>query len=212
MRVMTIPETPTPNEPRRPAIPGWLIAAVLFGLVFALSGCGVVVGAGAGVGVAASQERGLEGKARDLKIEVQIAEAWLRTDHTYSVRMSIEVYEARVLLTGVVDDEKVRADAVRLAWTIDGVKEVLNEIQVHGGGDIVDFARDAWITASLKSTLTFDENVLAINYAIETVNGIIYLIGIAQDQKEMSRVLGHARSIKYVRKIVNHVRIKTRPA
>ena len=184
-----------------------MIAVVLFGLAIAVSGCGAV--AGAGVGVAAVQERGLEGKARDLKIEVLVAEAWLRTDHTYSVRMSIEVYEGRVLLTGVVDDEKVRADAVRLVWTIDGVKEVLNEIQVHAGGDVIDYARDSWITASLKSTLTFDENVLAINYAIETVNGVIYLIGIAQDRKEMDRVIGHARSIGYVRKIVNYVRVKT---
>ena len=100
-------------------------------------------------------------------------------------------------------------DAVRLVWTIDGVKEVLNEIQVHAGGDVIDYARDSWITASLKSTLTFDENVLAINYAIETVNGVIYLIGIAQDRKEMDRVIGHARSIGYVRKIVNYVRVKT---
>ncbi len=182
--------------------------AALLALALTLAGCAVAAGAGAATGVAAYQERGLEGKARDLKIELNIAEAWLRKDHTYATKMSIEVYEGRVLLTGVVDDANIRADAVRLAWTAQGVKQVLNEIQVAKGGDIIDYARDAWITTSLKSKLTFDENVYAVNYAIETVNGIIYLIGIAQDDKEMNRVLGHARNIDYVRKVINHVRVK----
>lgn len=181
--------------------------AALLGL--ALSGCAAAVGGGAAAGVAAYQERGLEGKARDLKIEIGIAEAWLRADHTYSTRMSIEVYEGRVLLTGAVDDAQVQADAVRLAWTVNGVKEVLNEIQLTASGDLIDYARDAWITATLKSKLTLDEKIFAINYSIETVNRTIYLIGIAQERAEMDRVLAHARAISYVRKVVNHVRVKS---
>ena len=188
-----------------------IIALVLIlasALPGALSGCGAVIGAGAATGVAAYQERGLEGKARDLKIELAVFEAWLHKDHTYSTKMSIEVYERRVLLTGVVEDPAVLAEAVRLVWTVQGVKEVLNEVQVTKGGDIVDYVRDAWITANLKTKLTFDENILAINYAIETVNAVVYVIGIAQDGKELDRVLAHARTIDYVRKVINHVRIK----
>ena len=185
---------------------GLAVAFVLAGL--ALAGCVAAVGGGAAVGVAAYQERGLEGKARDLKIEIGIAEAWLNKDHTYSIKMSIEVYEGRVLLTGAVADADVRADAVRLAWTVNGVEEVLNEIQVRRPGDIIEYSRDAWITATLKSKLTVDEEVFAINYAIETVNRVIYLIGIAQGRKEMDRVLAHARNVAYARKVVNHVRVK----
>ena len=43
---------------------------------------------------------------------------------------------------------------------------------------------------------------------METVNGIVYLIGIAQNQKELDRVLAHAREINYVRNIISHVRVK----
>ena len=52
------------------------------------------------------------------------------------------------------------------------------------------------------------EKILAINYAIETVGGTVYLIGIAQNDAELERVKNHARSIEYVRHIVSHVRVK----
>ncbi len=50
-----------------------------------------------------------------------------------------------------------------------------------------------------------------MNYSIETVNGVVYLIGVAQSQEELDRVINHARQISYVRRIVSHVRIKGAP-
>ncbi len=49
----------------------------------------------------------------------------------------------------------------------------------------------------MKGKLTLDNKVLAINYAIETVNGIVYLIGIAQNQSELDRVIAHSRTINF---------------
>lgn len=182
-----------------------LLAAVLM-----LGGCaGVVIGGAATVGVAAYQERGVEGAARDLKLEAGILDKWVQADHVLASKLSIEVYESRALLTGVTDDPKMAADAVQLAWKVAGIKDVLNEIQViSGGSGVVDLARDSWITTQLKAKLTFDEDVLAINYAIETVNGTVYLIGIAQNQAELDRTVAHARSLSYVRKVISHVRVK----
>ena len=184
----------------------WLVAGV------ALSGCaGAVVGAGATAGVVAYQERGFQGAARDLKIRAAITELWFNHDHTFLVRLGLDVYEGRALLTGAVDDPNVRADAVRLAWTATGVKEVINEIQVPDVGGPLEMARDTWITAQLASRITLDETILAINYNIETVAGTVYLIGIAQNQDELNRVKDHARTISYVRKIISHVRVKAAP-
>ena len=174
-----------------------------------LSGCaGAVVGAGATTVNAAYQERGIEGTAKDFQIESRIIGNWFKFEHTLPTKISVEVYEGRALLTGAVADPKIRADAVRLAWKALEVKDVLNEIQVSGQGDAFDIARDTWITAQLKSTITFDENILAINYVIETVNGVVYLIGIAQDQAELDRVIAHGRNLDHVKKIISHVRVK----
>ena len=174
-----------------------------------LGGCvGIAVGVGATAGVAAYQERGIEGAAIDLNLEAQIVKLWLQQDDTLVLKLGVEAYEGRILLTGVVEDPQMQADAVRLVWTVIGVREVINEIQVTSDSGIIDLARDSWITTQLKSKLTLDNKVLAINYAIETVNGIVYLIGIAQNQGELDRVIAHSRTIAYVRQVISHVRVK----
>lgn len=160
------------------------------------------------MGVAAYQERGIEAAAIDLNLEAQIVKLWLQQDDTLVLKLGVEAYEGRILLTGVVEDPQMQADAVRLVWKVIGVREVINEIQVTSDSGLVDLARDSWITTQLKSKLTLDNKVLAINYAIETVNGIVYLIGIAQNQGELDRVIAHSRTISYVRQVISHVRVK----
>ncbi len=187
------------------------VAAMLLVVAATLSGCGAVIGIGAATGVAAAEERGIEGAAQDLKLEARVVEKWIKFDHTLPINIGIEVYEGRAMLTGVADNAKVRADAVRLAWSVAGIKDVINEIQVTKSGGVMDFARDTWITTQLKSQITLDENIMAINYAIETSNGVVYLIGISQSQEELDRVIAYARNISYVRKIISHVRIKDKP-
>ena len=185
-------------------------AVFLLATTLALPGCfGVVVGAGAAVGVSAYDERGVLGVASDLKISAIIHGRIIDKDPELAVDVSVDVHEGRVLLTGVVANEGRRADVVGIAWKTKGVKKVYNEILVAASGSLLNLARDAWITTKLRSILTLDEKVLAINYVIETVNGTVYLLGIAQNQAELDRVIAQARTIEYVRRIVNHVRLKT---
>lgn len=184
-----------------------LVRVLVLGIT--LSGCaGMFIAGGASVGVAAYQERGVEGAAQDTKLATQVRMSYLEASSELTTYVGIEVYESRVLLTGLVDQEVQRADAVRLAWAIIGVKDVINEIQVRSEEGVVEFAYDAWISTQLTSKLTFDEGILSINYSIETVNGIVYLIGIAQDQAEIDLVIGHASGIDRVRRVISHVRIK----
>ena len=173
-----------------------------------LSGCaGAVVGGAAAVGTAAYQERGVQGVARDMATATKVRVNLISAGEEYITGVSVEVYEGRVLLTGTLDDEGKRAEAVRIVWKTEGVKDVINEIQTVKSS-LRDLAKDSWVTAQLKSKITFDEKIMAINYSIETVNGIVYLIGIAQNQEELDRILAHARGIDYVRRIISHVRVK----
>ena len=193
----------------RNAILSLALGVVLSTAVGACTPVGLVMGAGAATGLAAYQERGVDGVARDLGTSSRILDMYVRFDHTLLKNIGVEVYEGRALLTGLVEQESIRADAVRLAWKADGVKDVLNEIIVTGDGSLLDTARDAWVSTSLETALTFDDKILAINYVIETVAGTVYLIGIAQNDQELERVKNHARSLSYVKHIVSHVRVKT---
>jgi len=175
------------------------------------SGCvSLAVGAGATAGSAAMQERGFATAVDDTVIRAKITAAYLNGGVDFKL-ISIEVHQGRVLLTGTTPRAADRVNAVRLAWRVDGVKSVINEVSIENGGDILDLARDKWVTAQLRLRITFDGKVKAINYAIDTVNGTVYLMGIAQNSDELDRVRNHARALDYVRRVISHVRIKQPP-
>ena len=140
--------------------------------------------------------------------ETKIAANLLNNSANLFVDVSVEVHEGRVLLTGAVEKPADRIEAVKIAWQADGVSEVINEIQARDDSDLLDAARDRWITTKLGTLITFDKQIKGVNYSIETVNGKVYLIGIAQSQAELTRVVNHARSIEYVRRVITHVRLK----
>lgn len=176
-----------------------------------LSACepvSVAVSAGASTGVAAYQERGIKGLAQDTTIEAKVFKNWFDKDKSMATHMSVEVYERRVLLTGIAKTDEERALAVGLAWKVNGVQNVINEIIVGNAPSIIEIARDTAITTELKSRLTFNKEILAVNYAIETILGTVFLLGIAQDQAELDRVVNLAENISYVKRIISHVRVK----
>ncbi len=200
-------EMPRPRSNRRPV--GFVLCAALC-LTLGLAGCGpgVVIGAGAAAGNAALQERGFVKTVGDTATEAKISANLANHSAELFVDVSVEVYEGRALMTGAVEKTEDRIEAVRIAWNVNGVREVINEIQVRDTSDLLDAARDKLITADLSTTMTLDKRVKSINYSIETVNGTVYLMGIAQSQAELDRIRNHARQIRYVRRIISHVRIK----
>ena len=180
-------------------------------IAFNISACdpvSVAVSAGASTGLAAYQERGIKGFTRDTAIEANVFKNWINTDKAMVKFMSIEVYERRVLLTGIAKNEEQRALAAKLAWKTDGVIDVINEIIVGKMPNFMEVARDAAITTEIKSRLTFNKNILAVNYTIETIQGTVFLLGIAQSQTELNRVLDLVKGISYVRRVISHVRVK----
>jgi osmotically-inducible protein OsmY len=177
----------------------------------ALGGCtvpGMVIGAGATVGVAAVQERGVGNAARDARIGVEINSALLQKNDKLFGETIIDVVEGRVLLTGILDSEAAKAEAERQAWTVAGVKEVVNEIQVGPGRSVGEYARDKRIGTELRTALISDARIADVNYTTVTVKGVVYLFGIAKDETELDRVLQHVRTITGVRDVVNHVILK----
>ena len=182
-------------------------AAVLAGV--SISGCApVAITAGTTAAAAATQERGVEGFIGDTAIRAEINALWLAHDVDIFVAIELEVVEGRVLLAGRVEKPAHRVDAVRLAWKADGVKEVINEIQIAKTRDIGDYSRDSWITARLRAKILFDKDIASINYSIDSVGRIVYLMGIARNEAERERVKAHARDIPYVKRVISHVILK----
>jgi len=188
-------------------------AGLAVGLL-ALAACspaGVVVGGAASAGVAASEERGIKGAADDAVIRVKINEAWVKEDFDTFNRLNLQIYEGRVLVSGRVPDQAQADKAVQAAWQPDGVREVINEIEISEGGGLNDFANDTLINARLDADLLFDGDVDSINYSTRAVAGTVYLLGVAQDRAELDRVFRIARDVPNVKRVISHVIMKDDP-
>jgi len=188
-------------------------AGLAVGLL-ALAACtpaGVVVGGAASAGVAASEERGIKGAADDAVIRAKINEAWVKEDFDTFNRLNLQIYEGRVLVSGRVPDQAQADKAVQAAWQPDGVREVINEIEISEGGGLNDFANDTLINARLDADLLFDGDVDSINYSTRAVAGTVYLLGVAQDRAELDRVFRIARDVPNVERVISHVIMKDDP-
>ena len=178
-----------------------------------LSGCaGFVIGAGATAGVATVQERGISGSIDDTKIRADINAAWLGEDGQMFRKVNLDIYEGRVMLTGIVLTEIQRDKAISLTWKVNGVREVINEIQVNPAGQgFKDLSHDTLIQEKLQTKLLFDENIKNVNYVVNVVDSVIYVLGLAQDQNEADRVIAQASDISGVKRVVNYIRLKSDP-
>ena len=199
-------------KPLRRARP-YLIFFVLVLLgTLPLSGCGsLIIGAAATGGVAAVEERSIGNVVDDLTIRAELNQLFFKDNFDLLQSVSFSVIEGRVLLKGSVKTQEDRIRGLELAWQASGVREVINEIQVTDQGGIVNYARDTWISTQLKAEILFDMDILSINYNVETINGIIYVVGIAQDQAELDKMVDLARRIENVKQVVSHVVMKDDP-
>lgn len=176
-----------------------------------LTGCSPITFFSSGVASfdTASQERGLGGFVADTEIETRLGVVFFRHHYATYHRLNVNVYEGRVLLTGVLEKEEMREDAVRLAWQVSGVKAVIDEIKIGPKRTVGEFAVDKWIVSKINGHLFIEHKVRSRNYEVISVKGTVYLIGLASDQGELDHVLKIAQMTKGVKKVVSYVRLMT---
>ena len=173
---------------------------------------GTAIGAGARAGLALAEDRSINEVLSDTALRVTINAQLLEASfQDFFWAVTTTVFEGRVLLTGRVANANLRDEASQIVWKIEGVREVLNEIEVGENKDVADSARDKMITVSLRTKILRDPQIAGINYKIGAYDRALYLIGVAQDQEELDRVITHAREVRYVRKLVNYVLLSKDP-
>ena len=176
------------------------------------TGCAeFIVSAATTTGLAVAEERTVSDAVEDLSIQAELNHLFFRDDLELYDDVSISVVEGRVLLKGIVPTHEDRLRASRVARQATGIREVINEMQVAAGGGILDYARDRWISLRVDARILFDIDILSVNYDVETVNGTVYIMGIAQDEDELGRVMAHARRVDGVKNVVSHVIMKDDP-
>ncbi len=189
---------------------GYVILFATIPWVISCSPAGLAVGTGASLITAAQTEKGVRSSAEDIAIRAEIHHHLFQKHVNLFSAVNLSVHKRRVLLTGAVETPDDRIDATKLAWQAEGVREVINEIQVKNKSSLVNRARDILINKRLQAQLLLDKEIRSINFSSDAVNGTVYLFGIARNQKELDRVINHARNIDYVVNVVNYVSLSSR--
>ena len=158
--------------------------------------------------VVAEGDRSLGTVVDDATIKVNVAAKFLNAGNNIFVDVNTTVLEGRILLTGLVDTQEVRIEALRLVWEVEGVREVINEIEIGNRESLKDYANDLWINTQAKGVAAKTIGLRAVAYNFETINGKIYVAGITTRPEQMEEMIEALKSIKGVKEITNYVIVK----
>jgi len=170
----------------------------------------VVIGSVAG-GAVAVREKSLKNSRKDFVIgSVMLKEFVAKGLKEPGNSIDFTINEGRVLLTGIARDPEKAQLAQLLAWKVAGVKEVIDEIQVREDGkfyakDVASASYDYLITAQVDAKLLVARDINSLNFKTTTVGGVVYILGVAENEFEMRRVLAIVSKVRGVSKVVNHV-------
>ena len=170
----------------------------------------VVTGTAVKVATVSQEERSIGEFVDDAIIKTVIKNTYFDQSENLFFNIDVEVSQGRVLLTGTVDNIDLKIEATRIAWSVDEVKTVINEIQISNSDSILNFADDLVISTKILGKLMIEEDINSLNYNIETVNKLVYIIGIAQNEKERDLVLAIAKDVYGVEEVINYINIKSR--
>ncbi|WP_118135862.1 BON domain-containing protein [Oceanicella sp. SM1341] len=157
------------------------------------------------LGVTSLQERDTVDALLDTQTQLRINFTLLGESEPMFTALSTEVYEGHVLVTGELPTAEDRAEAIRLIWTVPTVRRVTDAIAVGEGEDAGAYLDDVRITTELRSRLLTDGDVRSLNFNIETVRGTVHLMGLAESDRELERVVYHAARVPGVVRVVSHV-------
>ena len=176
----------------------YALASLCILINISCSPAGILASGGATTMVVAEGDRSLGVVVDDATIKVNIAAKFIASEDNLFVNINTTVLEGRVLLTGLVDNQEIRIDAVRLVWEVNGVKEVINEIQLGNRATLKDYANDLWINTQAKALAAKTVGLRVVAYNFETIQGKVYIAGITSRPKQLEDVIEVVKTIKAV--------------
>ena len=177
---------------------------ILFIVVLILPSCVGVSSKGIfGTGVSvAFDPRSVGTQIDDSIMQKNLTARVLILDKKYLFSVNSKVLDGRIFLTGKVDDPEEKLKLTKMAWEIQGVRSVRNDIKVKEDFNFKQSAKDLLITSQLRTALILNRNIKASNYQIDTYKKKIYIYGISITSDEKEEVINEAKQISDVKNVI----------
>jgi osmotically-inducible protein OsmY len=206
---MTMHTTPLSQARRRhPLVTTAVVGALAVAALGSLQGCIALLGAGAVAGGLSLNDRRtggtqIEDQSIELKSGSRIREAIGDKGH-----INVTSYNRTALITGEVPADADKAAVEKAITGIEGVTNVVNELEVGANSTIGTRSSDTVITTRVKSALIDAKDIQASAIKVITERGNVYLMG-RVTEREAVRASEVARAQPSVMKVVRVFEILT---
>lgn len=149
----------------------------------------------------------------DATITATIKSKLMWNKHTDGLAIDVDTKYGKVTLLGHADSGITKDLASRLAMNTRGVVSVNNQLTIKNQKSTLAHktknsayhaeqqVSDSWITAKVKSTLLYSNNVSGLNIVVNTHNGIVTLNGKVNNGSERSLAIELARNVRGVKDV-----------
>ncbi|MDQ3418742.1 MAG: BON domain-containing protein [Acidobacteriota bacterium] len=168
----------------------------------------------------ASEPAGLE--RPDVWLTAKIQSKYFLDDLVKLRNIDVETQNGRVTVSGAVASEAERRQAVALARTTEGVRDVTDRLKVDAStvrsGEpgaaaapltpVPDLKRpDGWITMKVQSQFFLDPQVKGHEINVDTTRGVVQLKGIVETAEQKQQAEQIARDTEGVTRVVNELTV-----
>jgi len=159
----------------------------------------------------AIEARSTEDIARDNEIVIKVNGIMGKME---TIKASTEIYEQRLLVTGLFDDKKLYDGFEKDVRAVAGVKKLYWHVRYMSADDqknakLMDWPDVLVISEKAQARLVGTAGVADVNYRTAADSfGIVYFIGRARSQEEHDKALGRVRDGDGVKKVVDYVEVR----
>jgi len=151
--------------------------------------------------------------AKDTEIKTKIIASITDQMGSDMISFNTDVYEQEVMITGVVENAKLKTQAGQVVKSIEGVKRLYNEVLVipkvkQDKGMVEGFVDDTVIETKINAQLLDAKAVNVTNFRWRSVGGHVFLFGRAFTKDELNKAVSVVKGIENVTQVTSRVKIK----
>lgn len=145
-------------------------------------------------------------------------DAWVTTKVTTKLtadpeinpfKIDVDTKEGVVSLTGKVNSEADREEAERLARNTEGVRDVINNLEIQAtdtAREANNAAQDAIVTGAVKAKLLADPELAGLAVDVDTADGVVSLTGTLATEQLCEKAEEVARNTSGVVDVINNLK------
>ena len=126
---------------------------------------------------------------QDNKAEMDIRLSIYRTSTISDTNVSVTIWNAVVLLTGEVPDQRAIDRILDIAKSHHYTRQIVNRIELAGRTNAASRVNDSWLTGRVKTALVVSRTADPTRFKVVTERANVYLMGLVTSAEAAAAVM-----------------------